>query len=136
MLNSIKYLGIDALIVLTKQNCMQVIEKLAAWKFFLISHCVCAQSLHLCLTLCHPMDYRPPGSSMGLSQQEYWRGLPFPTPRDLPNPGIELVASALAGKFFTTKSTGKPNFLLKVKVLAAQSCPTVCDPMDSVHGIL
>ena len=82
------------------------------------------------------MDYRLPGSSMELSQQEYWRGLPFPTPRDLPNPGIELVAPALAGKFFTTESTGKPNFLLKVKVLVAQSCSTLCDPMNSVHGIL
>ena len=27
---------------------------------------------------------------MGLSRQEYWSGLPFPSPRDLPNPGIEL----------------------------------------------
>ena len=27
--------------------------------------------------------------SMGFSRQEYWRGLPFPSPRDLPNPGIE-----------------------------------------------
>ena len=32
---------------------------------------------------------------MGLSRQEYWGGLPFPSPGDLPDPGIELVAPAL-----------------------------------------
>ena len=45
---------------------------------------------------------------MELSRQEYWSGLPFPTPGDLPNPGIKptsLVSPALAGGFFTTSST-------------------------------
>ena len=45
---------------------------------------------------------------MEVSRQEYWSGLPFPTPRDLPNPGIEpssLVSPALAGGFFTTNVT-------------------------------
>ena len=32
--------------------------------------------------------------SMGLSKQEYWRGLPFPFPGDLPNPGIKPVSPA------------------------------------------
>ena len=44
--------------------------------------------------------------SMELSWQEYWSGLLFPSPRDLPDPGIELassVASALVGRFFTTE---------------------------------
>ena len=43
--------------------------------------------------------------SMGFSRQEYWGGLPFPTPGDLPDSGIEptsLASPALAGKFFTT----------------------------------
>ena len=40
--------------------------------------------------------------SMGFSRQEYWTGLPFPPPRDLPDPGIELASSTLAGGFFTT----------------------------------
>ena len=46
--------------------------------------------------------------SMGFSMQDYWSGLPFPSPVDLPNPGIEpasLVAPALAGGFFTTSAT-------------------------------
>ena len=47
------------------------------------------------------------------SSQEYWSGLPFPPPGDLPDPGIEpvsLVSSAWAGGFFTTLPLGKPNF--------------------------
>ena len=52
--------------------------------------CVCAQSY---LTLCDPMDCRPPGTSVhGISRQEYWNGFPFPSP-DLPDPGIEHNAS-------------------------------------------
>ena len=35
------------------------------------------------------MDYSLPGFSMECSRQEYWNGLPFPPPGDLPNPGIE-----------------------------------------------
>ena len=44
--------------------------------------------------------------SMGLFQQEYWSGLPFPTSEDLPDPGTEpmpLLAPALAGRAFTTE---------------------------------
>ena len=46
--------------------------------------------------------------SMGFSRQEHWRGLPFPPPGDLPNPGIEPSSPALAGGFFTTEPHGKP----------------------------
>ena len=45
---------------------------------------------------CDPMDCILPGSSVhGISQQEYWSGLSFPFPRDLPNPGIETESPAL-----------------------------------------
>ena len=40
--------------------------------------------------------------SMEISRQEYWSGLPFPTPRDLPNLGLEHASPSLAGGFFTT----------------------------------
>ena len=40
--------------------------------------------------------------SMEFLRQEYWSGLPFPPPRDLPDPGIKPVSPALAGEFFTT----------------------------------
>ena len=46
--------------------------------------------------------------SMGFSRQEFWSGLPFPPPGDLPNPGIEPASPALAGRFFTTETPGKP----------------------------
>ena len=59
----------------------------------------------LCATLCQaPL-------SMGFSRQEYWSGLPCPTPGDLPDPGIEpesLTSPALAGRFFTTSATWEP----------------------------
>ena len=44
---------------------------------------------------------------MGSSWQECWRGLPFPSPRNLPYPGIEPMSPALAGGFFTTEPPGK-----------------------------
>jgi len=51
----------------------------------------------LCPTLCDPMDsslhQAPP--SMGFSRQEYWSGLPFPSPGNLPNPGIKPRSLAL-----------------------------------------
>ena len=55
---------------------------------------------------CEPLDcnHQVP-LSMGFSRKEYWSGLPFPFPGDLPHPGIELkspVSPALAGRFFIT----------------------------------
>ena len=57
-----------------------------------------------------PMDGSPIGSAfLGFPQKEYWSGLPFPSPRDLPNPGIEPMSPALAGRFFTAEPQGKPS---------------------------
>ena len=50
--------------------------------------------------------------SMGFPRQEYLSGLPFPSPGDLPDPGIKpvsLASPALVGSFFTTEPPGKPN---------------------------
>ena len=55
--------------------------------------------------LCDPMDCCLPGSSVnGISRQEYWNWLPFPSPGALPNPGIKPASPALAGEFFTSAS--------------------------------
>ena len=62
--------------------------------------------------------------SMGFSRQEYWSGLPFPFPGNLPNPGIEpafLMSPALACEFFVTSATWEAQ---------TQSCAILCDPMD------
>ena len=45
---------------------------------------------------------------MEFPRQEYWSGLPFPSPGDLPDPGIEPESPTLEGRFFTTKPPGKP----------------------------
>ena len=57
---------------------------------------------------------------MGFSRQEYWNGLPFPSPEDLLYPGIiplSPMSPALAGRFFTTEPPGKPNISLKKTAL-------------------
>ena len=66
--------------------------------------------------------------SMEFSRQERWRGLPFPTPGDLPNPAIELKSlesSALAGGFFTTGPPGKTGIQLLVEELRSLKLQTV-----------
>ena len=58
----------------------------------------------------HGLTHQAP-RSMRFSRQEYWSGLPFPFPRDLPDPGIEPLcpaSPALAGRFFTTELLGSP----------------------------
>ena len=45
--------------------------------------------------------------SMGFPRQEYWSGLSFLSPRDLPDPGIESVSPALQVDFFTTEPSEK-----------------------------
>ena len=68
-----------------------------------------AKSLQSCLTLCNPMNWSPSGSSVhGILQARIQSGLPFPSPGDLPNPGIKpvsLLFAVLAGRFFTTSAT-------------------------------
>ena len=47
---------------------------------------------------------------MAFPRQEYWSGLSFPSPGDLPDPGIEPESPVLAGGFFKTEPPGKPVF--------------------------
>jgi len=46
---------------------------------------------------------------MGFSRQEYWSGLPFPSPGDLPDPGIELRSPTLQADDLTSEPPGKPH---------------------------
>ena len=70
--------------------------------------------------------------SMRFSKQEYWSGLPFPSPRDLPYPGIELKFPALTGRFFTTEPPGESLILMIVNSFRANiivtSGQSLCDP--------
>ena len=73
---------------------------------------------------------------MEFSRQENWSGLPFPSPGDLPDPGMEPRSPALQADYLP--------FQLKLFAAAEslQSCPTLCDPLDGsppgcpVPGIL
>ena len=65
-----------------------------------------------CPTLCNPMDYNLPGSSVPeFSKQEYWSGLPFPSPGDLPDPGIEPGSPAFQADALTSELPGKPKII-------------------------
>ena len=67
--------------------------------------CVCVLVSQSCPTLCDHMDCSLPGTSVhGISREEYWSGLPFPSPGDLPDPGskpalhADSLLSLLPGK--------------------------------------
>ena len=83
---------------------------------YISSLCVCAKSLQWCSTLCNPQTVACQAPlSMGFSRQEYWSGLPYPPPGDLPDPGIEpvpLMSPALIGGFFTTSATWEAPYIL------------------------
>ena len=73
---------------------------------------VCAQLLNCIQLFAAPWTaaHQAP-LSMEFSRQEYWSGLPFPSPEDLPNPGIEPASpciSCTSRQFFTTVPPGKP----------------------------
>ena len=73
--------------------------------------CACSVA-QLYPTLCDPMDCSPQSSSVhGILQARILNMLPFPTPGDLPDPGIKprsFVSPALVSRFFTTAPLGKP----------------------------
>ena len=101
---------------LKSYSCLLMCQKFA-WYMPLyiclsLSVCVFICVLSRGLSLCDPMDGVPPGSSVhGFSRQEYWSGLPFPTPGGLPNPGVEpesLTSPALAHELFTIVLPQKP----------------------------
>ena len=87
--------------------------------------------------------------SIRFSRQECWSGLPFPSPGDLPDPGIEPGSPALQADALPSEPPGKPNETetglyrtveselsgslntsLNYMYLVSQSCLTLCDPMD------
>ena len=59
---------------------------------------------------------------MGFSRQEYWNGLPFLSPGDLPDPGTEPVSPALAGRFFTSATWEALSNIVIAKQMVASNC--------------
>ena len=67
--------------------------------------------------VCVPVDWACQASlSMGFFTQEYWSGLSFSSPGDLPNPVIESVSAVLAGGFFTFWTTWRPEVVFRIMV--------------------
>ena len=72
----------------------------------------CSEVTQSCPTLWDPMDYSLKGPpSMGFSRQEYWSGLPLPSPGDLPYPGIEPGSPTLWADTLSSKPPGKLKFM-------------------------
>ena len=59
--------------------------------------------------------------SMGFSRQEHWSGLPFPSPGDLPNPGIEPSSPALQADTLTSEPPGNPQEGVDICIYNADS---------------
>ena len=78
-----------------------------------------------CLTLCDPMDY----TVHGILQARTLECLPFLSPGDLPNPGIEPRSPALQANSLPAEPQGKPINSVQFSSVA-QSCLTLCDPMN------
>ena len=68
---------------------------------------------------------------MRFPRQEYWNGLLFPSPEDLPDPGIEPRSPTLLAFSLPSEPPAKPSWFSSVQFSSvAQSCPTLCDPMN------
>ena len=96
-----------------------------------IWYCVC---VHSCLVMSdslwpHEIVAHQAPLSMEFSTQEYWDGLPFPSPGDLPEPGIEPespVTPALVGGFFTTWATWEAHNQLRLPQLVLNISQLFC----------
>ena len=75
--------------------------------------CLVAKS---CPTLCNPMDWaRQAPLSMGFSRQEYWSGLPFPSPGDLPHPGVQPTTPAVQADYrWATREALEAVYVIKI----------------------
>ena len=97
---------------------------LSGWHFIWATHaCMLSRFSRVQLfETCQALCSLPGSSNQEFSSQEYWSGLPCPSPGDLPYPGIEpcsLKSPALAGIFFTTSTTKAMHFL---KTLCSRFC--------------
>ena len=95
-------------------------------------------AVHLCCCLvtesCPTLLQSQAPLSLEFSRQEYWSGLPFPSPGDLPDPGIEPTSPALAGGFFTIWATGKPAVHLSyIQFSFVQYTPITLDRKGSIY---
>ena len=90
-----------------------------------------------CLTLYNPMDCRLPGSSVHvIFQQEYWSGLPFPSPGDLPNPGIEPGSPTLQADVLSSELPGRLMMTIIKQILGTKCRLSNLQGMNLILTIL
>ena len=102
--------------VMSKVNLEVTLKTLMVHRFTInniLCACVCMRVLnHVQLFVIPQTVGHQTRLSMEFSKQEYWRGLPFSSPENLPEPGIKcmsVASHALAGGFVTTVPPGKPH---------------------------
>ena len=91
--------------------CTNISLKVQTYKVSSVKYFIESEVAQSCPTLCDlwtVAHQAPP--SMGFSRQEYWSGLPFPSPGDLPHPGIEPRSPALQEDALTSAPPGKPKY--------------------------
>ena len=91
----------------------------------------CFSHVQLCVTLWTVAHQAP--LSMGFSRQEYWSGLPCPSPGDLPDPGIEPMSPALAGGYLTTSATWEAHLCTVTLVKSRGICPLQLTFLGNLH---
>ena len=86
----------------------------------------------LCPTLCDTVDFSLPGTSLhGILQARVLEWVAISFSRDLPDPGIEPGSPTSEADALTSEPPGKPHQFSSVQFISvAQSCPTLCDPMN------
>ena len=76
-------------------------------------------------SLCNPVDCSPPAPlSMGFPRQEHWSGLPFPSPGDHPNAGIQPRSPALQVDSLLSEPPGKPRSMRRLHKIHEIVCKT------------
>ena len=96
---------------------------------------MCTQSLsHLWLFVTLWSEACQAPLSVGFPRQEYWNGLPFPTPGDRPSPGIEPASPSLTSRHFTTVPLRKLSLITKeIQIMTTMRCHLTPVRMDIIQ---
>ena len=97
---------LQAYLFISSSQVIQLLFPISALQYLVVVVVLVTQ---LCLTLCNPMNWSSPGSSVhGILQAGIWSGLPFPSPGDLPDLGIEPGSPALQADSLPSELQGSP----------------------------
>ena len=118
------------------------IVQLFPWTWFVVDItvamlCLCSGAqLFSCVWLCRPVDWAHPALlCVGFPRQEYWNGLPFPSPGALPDPGIEPQLSCIADRFLYHLSHHGSPLLAYILTNFKPSVRKLADKLRFVHNL-